>query len=152
MNAKAVALRNREFEDFQDFYENKNPLEAIEQYDFTYRYKVSPDKRTIYAFDRNHDAAFGYYRSNYTEFSPKMELCFDTEKGIYYYQPCEMEEGEMDVHVRIGQYVHTIDNRTIIIDAIIEDGKRYRGRDINIKELPEVELKHSDIIIVKDEI
>ncbi len=66
-----IALRDREFEDFQDFYEGKSPIEAIEQYDFTYRYKVSPDKKTIYALDRDGRVAFGYFRSNYTEFRRK---------------------------------------------------------------------------------
>ena len=66
-----IALRDREFEDFQEFYVGKNPLEAIEQYDFTYRYKLSPDRKTIYALDRDDKIAFGYFRSNYTEFRQK---------------------------------------------------------------------------------
>ncbi len=28
-------------------------METIEQYDFTYRYKVSPDKKTFYALERD---------------------------------------------------------------------------------------------------
>lgn len=55
-----IALRNIEFEEFQDFYEGKRPLEAIFSYDFKYLYKVSPDKSLIYAFDRNDKLAFTY--------------------------------------------------------------------------------------------
>lgn len=39
-----VALRDHPFEAFQDWYECKDPLSAIEEYDFEFRYKVSPDK------------------------------------------------------------------------------------------------------------
>lgn len=47
-----VAIREQEFEEFREYYEGKNPLDAIEQYDFKYRYKLSPDKKTIFAFDK----------------------------------------------------------------------------------------------------
>lgn len=43
------------------------------------------------------------------------------------------------------QYAHTKDGRTVIIDEIIEEGKLYRGRDINAEGLPVVELKHEEI-------
>lgn len=65
-----IALRDREFEEFQDFYENKPPLKAIEGFDFAYHYRMSPDKKTIYALDRDGNVAFRYFRSNYMEFSP----------------------------------------------------------------------------------
>lgn len=58
----------------------------------------------------------------------------------------------MDICVHPGQYVYTNDGREIIIDSVIEDGKRYKGRDINQKELPEVEIMHSDIRRVVDEL
>ncbi len=32
--------------------------------------RMSPDKKTIYALDRDGNVAFGYFRSNYMEFSP----------------------------------------------------------------------------------
>ena len=73
-----IALRDREFEDFQEFYKGKNPIEAIEQYDFTYRYMLSPGRKTIYALDREGKIAFGYFRSNFTEFSQE---CFTTRKS-----------------------------------------------------------------------
>jgi hypothetical protein len=50
------------------------PLEAIESYSFKYKYRVSPDKKTIYAIDSEGNIAFGYLRSNYTEFSPDLEM------------------------------------------------------------------------------
>ena len=43
-----IALYSREFEDFMDFSEGKNPLEAIMQNDFSYHYKVSQDIKKIY--------------------------------------------------------------------------------------------------------
>lgn len=62
-----IALRNKEFEEFQIFYEGKTVSEAIKQYDFEYFYKVSPDKKTIYAVDKEGQVAFGYYQSNFIE-------------------------------------------------------------------------------------
>lgn len=147
-----IALRDREFEDFQEFYEGKNPLEAIEQYDFTYRYKVSPDKKTFYALDREGKIVFGYFRSNYMEFSPEMEIRFGTDGDSTPYRPYEWAKGKMDICVRPGQYVYIKDGREIIIDSVIEDGKRYKGRDINQKDLPEVEILHSDVRTVLAEI
>ena len=64
-----IALHDKEFEEFEDFYVDKSPLEAIEQYAFTYRYKASPDRKNIYALGREGQIAFGYYRSNYIVFS-----------------------------------------------------------------------------------
>ena len=69
-----IALQSREFEDFMDFYEGKNPLEAIMQYDFVYHYKVSQDKKNIYALDREGHIAFGYFRSGYIRFSKDLDL------------------------------------------------------------------------------
>ena len=60
-----IALRNDEFDEkFMDHCEGKTPMEAIETYDFQYRYKVSPDKKYIYAIDRNGKIAFGYVQKN----------------------------------------------------------------------------------------
>ena len=148
-----IAMRHREFEDFQDFYEGKSPLEAIEQYDFAYRYKVSPDKKNIFAFNRKDRVVFGYFRSNYAEFSPETEIRFGTNKDgmTYTYRPYEWAKGEMDICVRPGQYAYTRDGRIIIIDSVIGDGK-YRGRDVNQKELPEVTIEHSDICSVVEKI
>lgn len=63
-----IALRDLQFEHFQNFYEGKTPLEAVSTYDFEYRYKVSKDKKTIYAFDRDGELAFGYSLSSFMEF------------------------------------------------------------------------------------
>ena len=127
-------------------------MEAIEQYDFTYCCKLSPDKKTFYAIDREGQIAFGYFRSNYTEFSPEIEFRFGTGENSMSYRPYEWAKGEMDICVHPGQYAYTKDGREIIIDSVIECGKRYKGRDINQKELPEVEIAHSDIRRVADEI
>ena len=48
-----IAMRTPEFEKFQEFYEGTNPVIAIENFRFTYQYKVAPDKRTILALDEN---------------------------------------------------------------------------------------------------
>ena len=64
-----VALRNKEFVDqFMDHCEGKSPLQAIETYNFTYRFKVSPDKKLIYAFNRDGAIAFGYERTRIWNF------------------------------------------------------------------------------------
>ena len=69
-----IALRDREFEEFQEFYQGMTPMEAIEKYPFKYWYKLSPDKKTILAFDEFRNVAFGYWQSNYKEFSPYTEV------------------------------------------------------------------------------
>lgn len=145
-----IAMRDQEFEDFQEYYEGKNPLQAIEQYQFKFRYKLSADMKNIYAFDKEGNLAFGYYRSNYMEFSPDTEIIFGT--GTDPYRPYEWAKGKMDIQVNAGQYVRTKDGRQIIIDAVIKEGRKYRGRDMNQKELPEVEIDHSEISSVMDEI
>ena len=66
------AMRNLDFEDFQEYYEGMNPLEAIETYNFKYKYRVSPDKKIIYAINSEGDIEFGFMRSNYCEFSPQI--------------------------------------------------------------------------------
>ncbi len=52
----------------------------------------------------------------------------------------------------IGQYAFMEDGRLIIIDEVLEPGKRYIGRDVNKKDLPVVEIRHKDIKRVADEI
>ena len=58
----------------------------------------------------------------------------------------------MDIHVRPSRYACLRDGRIIIIDSVIEEGKRYRGRDMNREDLPVVEVEHSEIYCVMDEI
>ena len=50
------------------------------------------------------------------------------------------------------KYVYTKDGRIMIIKSVIEEGKRYKGRDIYRKDAPEVEIEQSDICSVVDEI
>ena len=64
-----IALRYWDFEEWDAFYAGMTPIQAIEQYDFKYRYMVSPDKEKIYAFDKDGNIMFGYFRSMYTKFS-----------------------------------------------------------------------------------
>lgn len=71
-----IALRDREFEDFQEYYEGMNPLDVIESYQFKYKYRVSPDKKLIYAVNADGVVEFGYSRVNYQEFSPDMEITY----------------------------------------------------------------------------
>ena len=147
-----IALRDVPFEDFQEYYEGKNPLAAIESYDFEYRYKLSPDKKTIFAFDRDDRLVFGYYRSNYTEFSPNLEIRFGTGKDSVPYTPFADYKGKMDLTATPGMYAHLKDGRTVIIDEVICQGCSYRGRDIKMEGLPLVEFLHNDISSVAEEI
>lgn len=55
-----IALRDGPFEEFQEYYDGMRPIDAINSYDFKYRYKVAPAKKTIYAFTRDGKIAFGY--------------------------------------------------------------------------------------------
>jgi hypothetical protein len=147
-----IALREHDFEKFQDFYEGMKPLEAIESYSFKYKYRVSPDKKIIYAIDSECKVVFGYQRSNYYEFSPNLEITFKSENSETNYKPYNYQKERIDITVRVKQYAHTKDGRTIIIDEIIDAGKLYRGRDINVEGLPIVELKHEDIFSLSEEI
>ena len=63
-----IALRDKEFEKFTDFYEGKSPVWAIENYPFQYKYRVSPDKTTIYAFDAAGHIQFGYQQVHFTDY------------------------------------------------------------------------------------
>ena len=64
-----IALRDNDFSDFQEFYVGKNPIEAIEEYDFKYMFKVCPDKSKIYAVNNEGKISFGYYVSKVYEFT-----------------------------------------------------------------------------------
>lgn len=55
-----IAFRDWDFVDFSESNSGNNPLEAIYKYDFKYFYRVSPDKKLIYVFDRNDTLAFAY--------------------------------------------------------------------------------------------
>lgn len=88
-----IALREADFEDFQEFYEGKSPVEAIEKYPFKYKYRLSPDKKTIYAFDSAGVIQFGYEQSEFHEFDPDMEIKFQSsDGGIIKYKPFENYE------------------------------------------------------------
>lgn len=147
-----IALRDWEFENFQEYYEGMNPLEAIETYQFNYKYRVSPDKKLIYALNVDGIAEFGYKRVNYREFSPDMEITYASDTSSTVYKPFKSDKGRFDIKVRVMQYAFLKNGRTVIIDEIIEEGKLYKGRDINKKELLEVEIKHEEILSLADEI
>ena len=44
------------------------------------------------------------------------------------------------------------DGRTISIESVIEENRKYRGRDITCKKMPEVEIYNSEIISIANEI
>lgn len=67
-------------------------------------------------------------------------------------KPFESDKCKFNIEVRVRQYAFLKDGRTVIIDEIMEAGKLYKGRDINEKELPEVEVKHEEISSLADEI
>ncbi len=55
-----IACRNEEFEQFQDFYVGKNPLEAIDEFPFKCRYMLSPEGDYIFGYDKNHRIVIGF--------------------------------------------------------------------------------------------
>ena len=63
-----IAFRDDEFDQFTEFYEGKSPVWAIEHYPFQYKYRLSPDKKTIYAFDATGHIQFGYEQVHFTDF------------------------------------------------------------------------------------
>ena len=127
-----IALRDHDFEEFQDYYEGMNPLLAIESYTFKYKYRVSPDKKCFCAINQNGKVEFGYYQSNYYEYA-------------FYKRLKETDKDKFDISVHVDQYAYTWDDRTIQITEIIEKGKLYKGKDMDKPELSEVILKHEEI-------
>ena len=55
-----IAFRDWDYEKFMDYSEGRHPLQAIEIYPFKCRYRLSPDKKTICAFDADGTLQFGY--------------------------------------------------------------------------------------------
>lgn len=85
-----IALRDIEYGDFQEYCAGKSPVEAIENYPFKFKYRLSPDKKTIYAFDRAGVVQFGYAQSNFHEFDPDMKIIFRSSDGKeFVYRPFE---------------------------------------------------------------
>lgn len=144
-----IALRDQPFEEFQDFYAGKNPLEAIEEYEFEYKYRVSPDKKLIFAFGKDGKAAFGFKRSQYKQFSPELEINYGG--GSPAYKPYEQYKGKVDFSIEVGNYACLKDRRTVIIDEILSEGL-FQGRDIDQENLPVVEFKYEEIDSIVDEI
>lgn len=46
-----IVLRDDEFDEIQEFYQYKSPVEAIETFNFKYKCMLSPDKKTVCIFD-----------------------------------------------------------------------------------------------------
>lgn len=65
-----IALRDKEFETYMDFYEGMRPDEAVEKYRFRYKYRVSPDKKLIYAFDEGGTFQFGFSQKRLLRLEP----------------------------------------------------------------------------------
>ena len=76
-----IAMREPDFENFQEFYEGKNPVEAIDSYPFKTKFRVSPDKKTIYAFDSAGNIQFGYKQASFKEFDSRMEIKYQWSDG-----------------------------------------------------------------------
>ena len=56
-----VALRFDELcDEFVNFYDGMDPLSAVLEYKFKYRYKVSADRKTIYAYNDAKKVVFGF--------------------------------------------------------------------------------------------
>lgn len=55
-----IACREMEFEEFQDYYEEMNPVDAAMNFQFKYRYKVSVDMKYIYGYDSNYNIVHGF--------------------------------------------------------------------------------------------
>ena len=77
---------------------------------------------------------------------------FAIEGAIRYMKNKGFESVQEFSEIRPHQYARMEEGRIIISDSVIEKGKRYKGRDINQKNLPEVEMEYSDIHHISDEI
>ena len=55
-----IVLRDDEFDEFQEFYQYKSPVEAIETFNFKYKCFLSPDKQTVCVFDNKEKILCSY--------------------------------------------------------------------------------------------
>lgn len=141
-----VALRDTQFDRFMDFYEGMDPLTAIETYDFEYKYRVSPDKRLIYAFTKDGKYAFGFERCQFMSFSPDFEVKFGNIK----YKPFEYYEGKKILKVKEGLYAYLKNGKVVKITLTVEPFKSYKGIDMDDPEKAEVEVEHSEIDMLRE--
>lgn len=119
-----IGIRDQDFEDFSDAYQGKSPLDAIADYDFKYKYRLSPDKRTIYAFDRNQTISFAYSCAEYTQFSPDMEEWYtDDQKEPY--KPYSDYKGKVKLNIKTGCSLYLKDDRDVIVKDVISPGDRF---------------------------
>lgn len=123
-----IALRDWDFEDFSDTYQGKSPLVAIAEYDFKYKYRLSPDKRTIYAFDRNQTISFAYSCAGYTQFSPDMEVWY-TDDQKEEYKPYSDYKDKVKLNIEVGYCLRLKDGRDMVVEHITSPGERFLVRD-----------------------
>ena len=118
-----IALRNQEFEDFQDFYQGKSPIEAIRDYSFKYKYRLSPDKKNIYAFDSSGKLQFGYEQSAFIEFESEIrnkKLDDDlTRVEIKYHRVTKINPAASLSHIT-SEFVTWDYNEQLVIDSETE--------------------------------
>ena len=81
-----------------------------------------------------------------------MEIVFKSEDSETVYTPYASYKDNLDIVVREKQYAFIKDGRTVIIDEVLEQGRLYKGRDVNIDGLPEVLVRHEEISSLADEI
>ena len=130
-----IALRDRPFEDFQDYYEGMNPMDAISTYPFTYRYKVSPDKKQIVAYDADNNIAFGFELARFIDFDKPQEP--EKEPEPYEFNKdeyCRMMEETVE-HV-LGETLDYTVKSIDLLDAVI-----VKVRDLHAKGiLPDTDI------------
>lgn len=143
---KYIVLRDHDYPAFQDYCEMKDPIEAIESYDFKYSYWLSPDKKTIIATKKDGTVAFAYQQSNHIEFSPNLEITYGTTS----YKDYEEYAGIKDLHVSPGKYVCMKNGRYMIVDQVIKKGKLYVGHEIKEEEGSIIFIRHEEITAVYD--
>lgn len=113
-----IALRDVDFEDFQDFCDGKDPVEAINTYSFQYKYRLSPDKKTIYAFDEKGLVQFGYTQTRLYEFEKNEDPDPDriSRIEIKYHRCTKIKPGNIPLDAT-WEYVTWDYNEELVLDA-----------------------------------
>lgn len=128
-----IALDWKEHKDFLEFTQGMNPVEALENYSFKYKYRVSPDKKKIYAIDAKGRIAFGY------------ECKHHVISRL-------MNESHDSFHFSIQplQYAILTNGKTVRIEKVLKNGVLYQGRDVTDPNAPKITIKDKKIEEVRD--
>ena len=124
-----IALRYLPFEKFQDFYEGLNPVTAISEYTFPYRYMVSPDRKRIYAIDRENHVAFVYQQVRFIDFDNQQNTDEPVEEYEFNIEELCRKARDIAEHFT-GEILDRTAGSINILDAVIMKARNLRAKQL----------------------